>query len=40
MGEGVVNMVSAPLLARERGIAIAETRRDAQGAYGTYIRLT
>ncbi|MEM1382217.1 MAG: phosphoglycerate dehydrogenase [Pseudomonadota bacterium] len=39
MGEGGVNMVSAPILARERGIRIAETRRDAQGAYGTYMRL-
>jgi D-3-phosphoglycerate dehydrogenase len=32
-------MVSAPLVARERGIQIAETRRDAQGAFGSYIRL-
>ncbi|MEO0426820.1 MAG: phosphoglycerate dehydrogenase [Pseudomonadota bacterium] len=39
MGEGAVNMVSAPVLAKERGIRIAETRRDAQGAYGTYVRL-
>ncbi len=39
MGEGAVNMVSAPLVARERGIQIAETRMDAQGAYGSYIRL-
>lgn len=39
MGEGGVNMVSAPFVARERGIAIAETRKDAQGAYGSYIRL-
>ncbi len=39
MGEGGVNMVSAPVLARERGIRIAETRKDAQGAYGSYIRL-
>ncbi|GMG84700.1 phosphoglycerate dehydrogenase [Paralimibaculum aggregatum] len=38
LGAGV-NMVSAPVLARERGMQIAETRRDAQGAYGTYIRL-
>jgi len=38
MGEAV-NMVSAPVLARERGIRIAETRKDAQGAYGTYVRL-
>ncbi|MEO0821991.1 MAG: phosphoglycerate dehydrogenase [Pseudomonadota bacterium] len=40
MGEGAVNMVSAPVLAKERGIRIAETRRDAQGAYGTYMRLS
>ncbi|MEM0922833.1 MAG: phosphoglycerate dehydrogenase [Pseudomonadota bacterium] len=39
MGEGGVNMVSAPLVAKERGISIAETRKDAQGAYGSYIRL-
>jgi D-3-phosphoglycerate dehydrogenase len=32
-------MVSAPLVAKERGIAIAETRRDAQGAFGAYVRL-
>ncbi|MEM6932419.1 MAG: phosphoglycerate dehydrogenase [Pseudomonadota bacterium] len=40
LGEGAVNMVSAPVLAKERGIVIAETRKDAQGAYGSYIRLT
>lgn len=39
MGEGGVNMVSAPYVARERGVQIAETRKDAQGAYGSYIRL-
>ena len=39
MGEGGVNMVSAPYVARERGVRIAETRKDAQGAYGSYIRL-
>ena len=39
MGEGTVNMVSAPVMARQRGINISETRRDAQGAYGSYIRL-
>ena len=32
-------MVSAPLVARERGIHIAETRKDAQGAFGSYVRL-
>ena len=39
VGEGGVNMVSAPIVARERGIKIAETRKDAQGAFGSYIRL-
>lgn len=39
MGEGGVNMVSAPLIAKERGMAISETRRDAQGAFGSYVRL-
>lgn len=39
VGEGGVNMVSAPLVARERGIQISETRRDAQGAFGSYVRL-
>ena len=39
MGQGGVNMVSAPYVARERGVKIAETRKDAQGAYGSYIRL-
>ncbi len=40
VGEGGVNMVSAPLVARERGIKIAETRKDPQGAYGSYVRLS
>ena len=39
VGEGGVNMVSAPIVARERGINIAETRKDAQGAFGSYLRL-
>ncbi len=39
VGDGAVNMVSAPLVARERGIHIAETRKDAQGAFGSYMRL-
>ena len=39
VGEGGVNMVSAPVVARERGVSIAETRKDAQGAYGSYMRL-
>ncbi len=40
VGEGGVNMVSAPIVARERGIKISETRKDEQGAFGTYMRLT
>ena len=39
MGQGGVNMVSAPLVARERGIHITETRKDPQGAFGSYMRL-
>ena len=39
VGEGGVNMVSAPIVARERGIHITETRKDAQGAFGSYMRL-
>lgn len=35
-----VNMVSAPVMARERGIALEEVRREQQGAYESYIRLT
>jgi D-3-phosphoglycerate dehydrogenase len=35
-----VNMVSAPAHAKERGIRIAETRRQQHGAYESYIRLT
>ena len=35
-----VNMVSAPAFAKERGIAIVETRRGQKGAYESYIRLT
>ena len=33
-----VNMVSAPVLARERGIRVEEVRRGREGAYETYIR--
>lgn len=40
VGEGGVNMVSAPVVARERGIQITETRKDRQGAFGSYIRLS
>ena len=35
-----VNMVSAPVLARDRGIAVEEVMRGKDGAYDTYIRLT
>ncbi|MCW5698163.1 MAG: phosphoglycerate dehydrogenase [Bauldia sp.] len=35
-----VNMVSAPSLARERGIMVEEVRREQQGAYETFMRLT
>jgi D-3-phosphoglycerate dehydrogenase / 2-oxoglutarate reductase len=34
-----VNMVNAPLLARDRGIRIAETRREDEGDYHTLLRL-
>ncbi len=39
VGEGGVNMVSAPVVARDRGIKITEVRKDAQGAFGSYMRL-
>jgi len=35
-----INMVSAPAIAKERGIAVEEVRREQQGAYENYIRLT
>lgn len=35
-----VNMVSAPTLAKERGISVEEVRRGEEGAYQTYMRLT
>ncbi len=35
-----VNMVNAPIIAKERGIKITEVRRDQQGIYDAYIRLT
>jgi D-3-phosphoglycerate dehydrogenase len=35
-----VNMVSAPAYAKERGIRVAETRREQHGAYESYIRLS
>ncbi len=35
-----VNMVSAPMVAQERGIQLEETRRERRGAYETYMRVT
>src|SRR6201987_340225 len=35
-----VNMVSAPIVARERGIAVEETKRDAQSDYESLLTLT
>jgi D-3-phosphoglycerate dehydrogenase len=35
-----VNMVNAPVVAKERGIRISEVRRDQEGAYEGYIMLT
>ncbi len=35
-----VNMVSAPSLAKERGIQVEDVRREQQGVYENYIRLT
>ncbi|MEQ8656737.1 MAG: phosphoglycerate dehydrogenase [Hyphomicrobiales bacterium] len=35
-----VNVVSAPVMAKERGIALEETKRGQEGAYETYMRLT
>ena len=35
-----VNMVSAPVIAKERDIKVEEVKREQQGAYETYIRLT
>jgi D-3-phosphoglycerate dehydrogenase len=35
-----VNMVNAPVIARERGIEVSETKRDGQGNYQTMIRIT
>ena len=36
---GTVNMVSAPVVARERGIKVDEVRQSQRGAYETYMRL-
>ncbi len=35
-----INMVNAPVVARERGLAVDELTRGKRGAYDTYIRLT
>ncbi len=35
-----VNVVSAPILAKERGIVVEETRRDAEGDYDSLIAVT
>ncbi len=37
---GDVNMVSAPVLAKDRGIQVETVNREQQGAYENYIRLT
>jgi D-3-phosphoglycerate dehydrogenase / 2-oxoglutarate reductase len=34
-----INMVNAPIVARERGMAVDEVRQSQRGAYETYIRL-
>jgi len=35
-----VNMVNAPVVAKERGIKVSETRRDRQGIYEGFIKVT
>jgi D-3-phosphoglycerate dehydrogenase len=35
-----VNTVSAPVIAKDRGIQVSEVKREQRGAYETYIRLT
>ena len=35
-----VNMVNAPIIAKERGIKVSETRRDRQGVYEGFIKIT
>ena len=37
---GDINMVSAPQIAKDRGITVETTNRDRQGSYEGYIRLT
>jgi len=35
-----INMVSAPVIARERGIQVSETRQDQSGVFESYVKLT
>src|SRR5208337_4440561 len=35
-----INMVSAPIVAKDRGIRVEEVRRGQEGAYETYMRVT
>ena len=35
-----VNMVSAPLMAKERGIQVSQTKRDKSGVFDSYIKIT
>ena len=37
---GTINMVSAPVIAKERGIKVDEVKQTRRGAYETYIRIT
>ena len=37
---GTINMVSAPIVAKERGIKVDEVKQTQRGAYETYVRLT
>jgi D-3-phosphoglycerate dehydrogenase len=37
---GTINMVSAPIVAKERGIKVDEVKQTRRGAYETYIRIT
>ena len=37
---GTINMVSAPIVAKERGIKVDEVKQSRRGAYETYMRLT
>jgi D-3-phosphoglycerate dehydrogenase / 2-oxoglutarate reductase len=37
---GTINMVSAPIVAKERGIKVDEVKQSRRGAYETYMRIT